>query len=162
MCPKRSGLLLSSDAFWKLSPCQLEKKFWAHFLDFCVQKPSCLLWSSDAFWKFSACKVYRKKFREQCHDICVQKRRYFPWSPDASGKFSPCKVYTKRSGNIFLILRPKTKLFAVKFRPNFNFSPCMLSCTRLRILLNTICRKPGFNSLRTPLNHGAEQASSTS
>ena len=35
----------------------------------------------------------------------------------------------------------------------------MLSCTRLRILQNTICRKPGFNSLRTPLNHGAEQAS---
>jgi len=34
-----------------------------------------------------------------------------------------------------------------------------LSCTRLRILLNTICRKPGFNSLRAPLNHGAEQAS---
>ena len=34
-----------------------------------------------------------------------------------------------------------------------------VSCTRLRILLNTICRKPGFNSLRTPLNHGAEQAS---
>ena len=34
-----------------------------------------------------------------------------------------------------------------------------LSCTRLRILLNTTCRKPGFNSLRTPLNHGAEQAS---
>ena len=34
-----------------------------------------------------------------------------------------------------------------------------LSCTRLRIPLNTICRKPGFNSLRTPLNHGAEQAS---
>ena len=33
------------------------------------------------------------------------------------------------------------------------------SCTRLRILLNTICRKPGINSLRTPLNHGAEQAS---
>jgi len=34
-----------------------------------------------------------------------------------------------------------------------------VSCTRLRILLNTICRKPGFNSLRTPLNHGAEQVS---
>ena len=34
-----------------------------------------------------------------------------------------------------------------------------LSCTRLRILLHTICRKPGFNSPRTPLNHGAEQAS---
>jgi len=34
-----------------------------------------------------------------------------------------------------------------------------LSCTHLRILLNTICRNPGFYSLRTPLNHGAEQAS---
>ena len=36
---------------------------------------------------------------------------------------------------------------------------CTLSCTRLRILLNTICRKPGFNSLRTLLDHGAEQTS---
>ena len=34
-----------------------------------------------------------------------------------------------------------------------------MSCTRPRILLNTICRKSGFNSLRRPLNHGAEQAS---
>ena len=34
-----------------------------------------------------------------------------------------------------------------------------VSCTHLWLLLNTICRKPGFNSLRTPLNHGAEQAS---
>ena len=30
-----------------------------------------------------------------------------------------------------------------------------LSCTRLRIPLNTICGKLGFNSLKTPLNHGA-------
>jgi len=35
----------------------------------------------------------------------------------------------------------------------------VLLCTHLRILLNTICKKPGFNSLRTPLNHGAEQVS---
>ena len=40
-----------------------------------------------------------------------------------------------------------------------HFHICKLSCTRLRILLNTICRKPGFNSLRTPLSHGAKQAS---
>jgi len=33
-----------------------------------------------------------------------------------------------------------------------------LSCTRLRILLDTIGWKPGFNSLRTPLNHGAAQS----
>jgi len=40
-----------------------------------------------------------------------------------------------------------------------NKTTLLLSYTRLRILLDTICRKPGFNSLRTPLNHGAEQAS---
>ena len=45
-------------------------------------------------------------------------------------------------------------------RTNITFEMASrLSCTHLRILLNTICRKPGFNSLRTPLNHGAEQAS---
>jgi len=37
-----------------------------------------------------------------------------------------------------------------------------LSCTCLRIRLNTISGKPGFNSLKTPLNHGAEQASNDS
>ena len=41
---------------------------------------------------------------------------------------------------------------------NWTYCKKLLSCTRLRIP-NTICRKPGFNSLRTPLNHGAEQAS---
>ena len=46
-------------------------------------------------------------------------------------------------------------VFALTILKNTN----SLSCTRLRILLNTICRKPGFNSLRTPLNHGAGQAS---
>ena len=66
---KRSGLLLSSDAFWKFSPCQIDKRSWAHFLDLCVQKQSCFLWSSDAFWKFSACEFYRK-FWAQFHN-CV-------------------------------------------------------------------------------------------
>ena len=32
----------------------LQKKFWAWFHEFCVQKRSGLLWSSDAFWKSSA------------------------------------------------------------------------------------------------------------
>ena len=35
----------------------------------------------------------------------------------------------------------------------------VMSCTRLRIRLSTISGKPGFNLLKTPLNHGAEQAS---
>jgi len=52
--------------------------------------------------------------------------------------------------------QPNLKVFKSSF--NRSLKNCV-SCTRLRILLNTICRKPGFNSLRTPPNHGGEQAS---
>jgi len=38
----------------------LQKDFWGHYHDLCVQKWSCLLWSSDRFWKFSPCKLYKK------------------------------------------------------------------------------------------------------
>ena len=40
----------------------LQKKFWAHFHDLCVQKRSCLAWSSNVFWTLCACKVCRKSF----------------------------------------------------------------------------------------------------
>ena len=54
---------------------------------------------------------------------------------------------------------PFDKIYFWTDIPPTAFLSYLLSCTRLRILLTTICRKPGFNSLRTPLNHGAEQAS---
>ena len=53
---------------------------------------------------------------------------------------------------------PFDKIYFWTDIPPTAFLSYLLSCTRLRILLTTICRKPGFNSLRTPLNHGAEQA----
>ena len=98
---------------------QVKKKFWAHFLDYCVQKHSCLLWSSDAFWKFFACKVYKKKLWAQCHDICVEKRRYFLWSSDTSWKFSPCKVYTKSSGSIFWTFASKNEAVCREVQTQF-------------------------------------------
>ena len=49
-----------------------QKKFWAHFHDFCVQKRRCLGWSSGAFWKFSACTVYRKS-SGRIFMICASK-----------------------------------------------------------------------------------------
>ena len=97
----------------------LIKMFWAHFLNFCVQKRRCLLWSSDAFWKFSACKVYRKKFLVQCHDMCVQKRSSFLRSSDASWKFSPCKVYRKSSGRIFPIFASKSEVVCCELHTHF-------------------------------------------
>jgi len=62
------------------------------------------------------------------------------------------KLATKSFGKVIY------NSYSMICRKTYSIS-AMVSCTRLRILLNTICRKPGFNSLRTPLNHGAEQAS---
>jgi len=50
-------------------------------------------------------------------------------------------------------------LYGAPFGARGIVPPCPLSCTRLRIRLNTISGKTGFNSLKSPLNHGAEQAS---
>ena len=54
----------------------LQKKFWAHCHDFCIQKRSCLPWGSDVFWNFSACKIYRKSFG-RIFTICVSHKQTF-------------------------------------------------------------------------------------
>ena len=93
----------------------LQKRFWAHIHDFCVQTWSCLPWSSDAMWKFSFarcikssghfCKIYASKNEAVCRDV----QTHFGSSPQSS--------VTKRFvGAISQFMRPKTKLFAVKFR----------------------------------------------
>jgi len=117
---KTKLLAVKSRRILELFTLQVKKMFWAHFLDFCVQKRRYLLWSSDAFWTFSACKVYRKKFRAYCQDICVRKGSGLLWSSDASWKFSPCKVTEKVLGAFSRFLRPKTKLSSVKFRRIFD------------------------------------------
>jgi len=61
----------------------------------------------------SPCDIYKNKFIGHYHDFCVQKRSSLPWSSDGFWKFSPCKLYKKV---MRAIMRPKTKLLAVKFR----------------------------------------------
>ena len=65
----------------------------------------------------------------------------------------------QRTGHFLVLIAGKVQCCLPRRRPKNGLGLLGVSCTRLRILLNTICRKPGFNSLRTPLNHGAEQAS---
>ena len=91
----------------------LQKTLKAQFHDLCVQKQSCLLWNTEGFWKLSAFKVCLWAL---CHDLCVQKRSFFLWNLDVFWKFSPCKLCEKVLGAIPRFLRPKTKLFAMKFR----------------------------------------------
>ena len=50
------------------------------------------------------------------HDFCVQKRSCLPWSPGAFWRFSLCKLKKKVLGAFSRFLRPKTMVFAVKFR----------------------------------------------
>jgi len=121
---KRSCLPLSSDAFWKFSPCKLYEKvlgafsqFWGpkneavccwvqtHFGSFCL-----------AFWMFSASKVYSKKFWvhftiyvSKNEAVCCLVQTHF-------GSFRLASLIIKVVGAFSRFLRPKTKLFVVKFR----------------------------------------------
>jgi len=94
----------------------LQKKFWAHGHDFCIQKRSCLPWGSDAFWKFSACKIYRKRFgrnftifASKNEAVCLEIQTHFGNSLRA--RFTEIVL-----GAFSRFLHPKTKLFALRFR----------------------------------------------
>ena len=89
----------------------LYKMFWAHFHDFCVQKRSCLPWNSDAFWTFSAYKLYRKGSGRN-FSICASKNE----AVCHFGHSLPANFTEKVLGAISWFVRPKTKLFEVKFR----------------------------------------------
>ena len=93
-----------------------KKKFWVHFPDLCVQKWSCLPWSSDTFWKFSACEFSRKS--SGCNStICASKNKAVCREIQThSGSSLPASFKEKVVSAIPRFVRPKTKLFAMKFR----------------------------------------------
>ena len=94
----------------------LQKKFWAQFRDFCVQQRSCLPWSSDAFRNFSGCKFYRKSSGRYC-TICASKNEAVCCEVQTHfGSFRLARFVKKVLGAFFRFLRPKMKLFAMKFR----------------------------------------------
>jgi len=137
MRPKTKKFAVKFRCICKFSPCKFCEKFWAHIIDFRVQKWSCLLFTSDTIqkqscfpWNSDACseafglQVLQKKFWVQFHDLCVQKRSCFLWNSDACGKFSACKFCRKSSGRNFRFMCIKTKLFPVKFRRMLQFSAC--------------------------------------
>ena len=90
---------------------RLQKKFWEHFLDVCVQKWSCLLWSSDAFLTFSSCMLYMKCsgriftiYASKNEAVCRENQTHFRCS-------LPASFTEKVLGTISRFVRPKTKLF---------------------------------------------------
>ena len=118
-------------------PASSTKQFWAQFHDLCAQKRSCLLWNWDVFWKFSACKIYKKgcgynstlyvpKNKAVCHGIQTH-----------SGRSLPTRFTENVLGAIPGLVRPKAKLFAVKFRR-------ILEVLCLRVLRKVVGAIPRF------------------
>jgi len=92
------------------------KKFSAQFPELCIQKWSCFLWSSDSFWKFSPYKLY-KKSSGRIFPVCASKNEAVCREVQMhSGTSLPASFTEKVVGVNPRFMRPKTKLFAVKFR----------------------------------------------
>jgi len=94
----------------------LQKKFWVHFHDSCVQKRSNMLWRLHALWKFSACKVSKKNslsiftiYASKNEDVCCEVQTHFV--------SSLLEMFTKKVlGAFWRYLRRKMKLFVLQFR----------------------------------------------
>ena len=122
MCPKIQRFAVMFRRICEAFAFQaLQKKFWAHFPDLCVQKRSCLPWSSDAFRKFSACKFYRKSSGRIFHDLRVQKRICLPWNWDAFWKFC-AKTYRKGCGCNSTISVPENEAVCCEVQTHFGTS----------------------------------------
>jgi len=91
------------------------KMFWAHFHDFCVQKRSCLPWSPGAFWRCSLCKL--KKSSGRIFPIYASKNEAVYRGVQTHFESFRLLSFIKKVVAAFCrFMRPKTKLFAVKFR----------------------------------------------
>jgi len=102
--------------FGSFHPALVVKKFLAHYHDFCVQKRSYLPRTSDGFWTFSACKVHSNSswrnftiYASKNEVLCLGVQAHF-------GSSLPASFAEKILGACSRFLRPKAKLFAVKFK----------------------------------------------
>ena len=116
----RPKMKLFAVKFWRILEVLclqvLQKKLWVQFHDLCAQNRSCLLWNWDAFWRFSACKICRKGCG--CNSTIYVSKNEAVWCGIQmhSGSSLLASFTGKALGAIPRFVRPKTKLFAVKFR----------------------------------------------
>jgi len=82
MRPKTNRFAVKFRRILEVSPCRLCEKFWAHIIDFCIQK---------------------------CKAVCCSLQMPF-------GSFRPMRFMKKVLDAFSRFMRPKTKLFSVKFR----------------------------------------------
>ena len=109
--PKMKLFAVDSDAFWKLWLCQVYEEGFGYIFTIYASK-------IEAVCCLEVLRIrgWQKDFWAYFHDFCVQKRSSLPWSSDGFQKFSPCKLHKKDMGAFSQFLRPKMKLFALKFK----------------------------------------------
>jgi len=113
---KWSCLPLSSDAFGSSLPSSFTEKVLGAIPRFVRPKTKLIAVKFRCILEVLYLQHLQKKFWAQFHDLCVQNWNGLLWSSDASWKFAPFKFYKKILGTDFRLMRPKTKLFAVKFK----------------------------------------------
>ena len=132
MCPKMKLFAVKFRRIFEvLCLLVLQKRFWAHYNDFCVQKRSCLgvmfrqileVFSMQALWKSSGCNFTIAASKNVT--VCCDVQTHF-------GTFPLARFIEKVMGEVSWFMCLKTKLFAVKLDAFWKFSPCKLYKTFL-------------------------------
>ena len=119
-CVKKwSGLLWSSEAFWKFSPCKLWKKISGCNFTIYASKNEVVCCEIQTHFGVLALRGLWKAFRAHYHDLCVQKLNCLPWCSDAFLKFSASKVYRESSGQFFTIDASKKEAVCCEVQTHF-------------------------------------------
>jgi len=116
---KRSCLSWSLDAFWKFLACKVYRKSsGCNFTIYtCTNEGICR--EVQTHFGSSPLARFAGKVLGEISQFMCSKPSCLLWRSDAFWKFSTCKLYTHFLGAFACFLRPKTKLFAVKFRRIF-------------------------------------------
>ena len=132
MCPKMKLFAVKFRRIFEvLCLLVLQKRFWAHYNDFCVQKRSCLgvmfrqileVFSMQALWKSSGCNFTIAASKNVT--VCCDVQTHF-------GTFPLARFIEKVMGEVSWFMCLKTKLFAVKLDAFWKFFPCKLYKTFL-------------------------------
>ena len=125
---KWSGLLWSSDAFWKFSPFKLYKKSSGHFFPIYVSKNEVVCHGVQTHFGSSLLASFTEKVLGAIpRFVRPKKKAVWVWNSDAFWTFSTCKVYRKK-------FRAECQDICVQKRSGLlwssdaflTFSPCML------------------------------------
>jgi len=153
ICKNKNGNISDAGNYRPVSLATIISKLYEYYILSCI---SPLLATTDNQFGFKP-----KHGTDMCIFLLKQTVSYYvnKETPVFSAFLDASKAFDRTNHNLLFAKLIKRNVPMCIVRLFLSWYRQQTKQVRLRILLNTICRKPGFNSLRTPLNHGAEQAS---